>query len=160
MYTGTFSEIVGKDYDTIKNIFINRSNNRSLLWCEDTFHDVIIKCIERFEDKIVSNEEAIKYSWTAYVNTLLNYMEKSNLEIEFNEELDEEYNIEDTEYNNDIDNIYNIILADIKENFGNTGVTIINDYLNGKTIKDKVKVRKICKYLKTKYKDKIKFIFN
>ena len=56
MYTGTFSAIVSKDYDTIKNIFINRSNNRSLLWCEDTFHDVIIKCIERFEDKIISKD--------------------------------------------------------------------------------------------------------
>ena len=155
MYTGTFSEIVGKDYDTIKNIFINKSNNRSLLWCEDTFHDVIIKCIEKFEDKIISNEEAIKYSWTAYINSILNYIDKSNIETD----LDEEYDIEDTEYNNDIDNIYNVILEDIKENFGNTGINMINDYLDGKTIKDKTKARKICKYLKTKYKDKIKNIF-
>lgn len=160
MYTGTFSEIVGKDYDTIKNIFINRSNNKSLLWCEDTFHDVIIKCIERFEDKIISNEEAIKYSWTAYVNTLLNYMEKSNLEIEFDEELDEEYNIEDSCYNIDIDDMYNTILLDVKQTFGSSGVNTIINYLNNEKIQDKKLVKKIYKYLRTKYKDKIKFIFN
>ena len=69
----------------------------------------------------------------------------------FSTELSDNIDVIDIEYNYNIDTIYDTIIDDIQQKFGNNAVQLIHNYFIHST-EDKLLSRKICKYIKTKYK--------
>lgn len=147
MEKGTFTDIVSIKYKDIRISFNNWSKNRQIVFDEDSFNDAFIKCAEHFKNKIITSDEAIKYFWTAYIHTVMNNKKHNS----FSTELSDNIDIINNEYNYDIDAIYDIILKDIQQQFGNNAMQLIHNHFIH-NIEDKKLSRKICKYIKTKYK--------
>lgn len=147
MENGTFIDIVSIKYKDIRISFNNWSKNRQLVFDEDSFNDAFIKCADHFKDTIITYNDAIKYFWTAYIHTVMNNKKHNS----FSTELSESIDVIDSNYNEDIDKLYNIIIKDIQQKFGDDAVQLIHNHFIHNT-KDKQLSRKICKYIKTKYK--------
>ena len=147
MENGTFIDIVSIKYKDIRISFNNWSKNRQLVFDEDSFNDAFIKCADHFKDTIITYNDAIKYFWTAYIHTVMNNKKHNS----FSTELSESIDVIDSNYNEDIDTLYNIIIKDIQQKFGNNAVQLIHNHFIHST-EDKLLSRKICKYIKTKYK--------
>lgn len=153
----TFTDIVSFNYKDIKTLFYSRMTKRHLKFDEDAFNDAFIKCAMHFENEYISYDEAIKYFWTAYIHTVLNYKLHDSHSTEYLPEL---YDQIDNEYNQNIDELYDIIITDIKNEFGDDGVLTVINYLNHKTYKSSSDIRRICKYIKIKYKNTVKDILS
>lgn len=147
MENGTFIDIVSIKYKDIRISFNNWSKNRQLVFDEDSFNDAFIKCADHFKDTIITYNDAIKYFWTAYIHTVMNNKKHNK----FSTELSDTIDVIDIEYNYNIDTIYDTIIDDIQQKFGNNAVQLIHNHFIHST-EDKLLSRKICKYIKTKYK--------
>lgn len=149
METMTFVDVVSFNYKDIKTLFQNRSIKRHLMFDEDAFNDAFIKCAEHFENELISYDTAIKYFWTAYIHIVLNH----KIHDAHSTGYSDIYDCEDIIYNIDIDYIYNAIINDVKNKFGDEGVNVLFSYLNKQPISDKNMAKRICKYIKIKYKE-------
>jgi hypothetical protein len=109
MKTGTFMDIVGINYDTIKSLFKSRLHNMNIPFNEDALNDAFIKCAVRFGEKEISYDDAVKYFWVAFLNTSRNEdvaNSKFDHETEIQDEIDEEY---DTQIDEKFDKVCSII---------------------------------------------------
>jgi hypothetical protein len=147
MENGTFIDIVSIKYKDIRISFNNWSKNRQLVFDEDSFNDAFIKCADHFKDTIITYNDAIKYFWTAYIHIVMNNKKHNK----FSTELSDIIDVIDIEYNYNIDTMYDTIIDDIQQKFGNNAVQLIHNHFIHST-EDKLLSRKICKYIKTKYK--------
>jgi hypothetical protein len=113
MKTGTFMDIVGAKYDTIKSLFKTRLHNIGMQFDEDSLNDAFIKCAQRFGNTTTDYNTVIKYYWIAYINTIKSNKSKLNC-VSF--EVDAHDCIDENESN--ATNIYNIVIDLITDKFG------------------------------------------
>lgn len=115
MKTGTFMDIVGANYDTIKSLFKSRLHNMNISFNEDALNDAFIKCAQRFGNTILDYDTVIKYYWAVYINIVR--FDKSKIQYA---ELDPELHdcVDDTFDASDTINIYNIVMDLIADKFG------------------------------------------
>ena len=115
MKTGTFMDIVGINYDTIKSLFKSRLHNMNIPFNEDALNDAFIKCAQRFGNTLLDYNTVVKYYWTVYVNTVK--FDKPKLQYtELNPDIHD--CIDDASDAPDTINIYNMVMDLITDKFG------------------------------------------
>lgn len=153
MKTGTFMDIVGTNYDDIKNIFSSR-NNIGKKFNEDCFNEAFIKCAAKFGNSIISYEDVIKYFWIAYINTYKNeYVSESKLCL-CEDFTDFDNDLEYVEYDNTSNEIYDNIMNAISKAFSHEDMVLYNLYKCHKWKKDDLlKAGYDCTNLETRIKN-------
>ena len=118
----TFSDLVRMNYDSIVQNFKSGLKRQGYVYDEDVMNDAFISCVNALKDKLMTQDEAIKYYWTSYINKLKTESKRKYYEEvwdEEDEELEEELmNIADTPYNDIPDKIYSIIIPAVYEEYG------------------------------------------
>lgn len=115
MRTGTFMDIVGINYDTIKSLFSARLHNMGMPFDEDALNDAFIKCAQRFGNAVLDYNTVIKYYWVAYVNTIKSSKPKLDC-VSFDPDTHD--CMDDTEDNVRAINIYNVVMDLVSDKFG------------------------------------------
>ena len=153
MKTGTFMDIVGANYDDIKQLYISRSSN-SKSFDEDSFNDAFIKCAKKFGNDIITYEDVVKYLWVAYINTKKAASIKDS-KIEYCEEY------EDIEEEEDYtaESIYNIVMDAITAAYSEEDMMIYSLYKYHKWTKnDLIEAGYDCKNFEIRIKTIHKFV--
>lgn len=127
MNSGTYMDIVGIHYKDIKTLFKSRLNNSGNAFDEDAFNDAFIKCAHRFGNTIITYNDAVKYFWVAYVNTMKG--SRSKVSYEFIDSLENsDFDCIDDEDPSYAKYIYNIVMAAVTEAFGEDDMMIYSLY--------------------------------
>lgn len=124
-----FVEIISQNFAEIKNNFKSGLGKLGYEYSEDILADTFIKCNSALNDKKLTKKEAIKYFWTAYINTLKNIKVKNKKFIEMPENID----MINEEYNNDIDKLYDAVIKMLYDKFGEEDINIWIQYKFNKT---------------------------
>ena len=66
----TFSDLVRMNYDSIVQNFKSGLKRQGYVYDEDIMNDAFISCVNALKDKLMTQDEAIKYYWTSYINKL------------------------------------------------------------------------------------------
>lgn len=109
---GTFSFYISNYFYEIKSNFQSGLKKRGLKFDEDIFSESCLKCLETLKDKEITEQEALKYFWVAYVNRL-----KTPDKILF--ESFDEIDIMDEDYDSEIDELYDILIENLNKKFDN-----------------------------------------
>lgn len=170
MKTGTFMDIVGINYDTIKSLFKSRLHNMNIPFNEDALNDAFIKCAQRFGNTMLDYNTVIKYYWVAYINTIKSNKPKLDC-ISIDSDIHD--CIDNTMYSTDelhAINIYNIVTDLITDKFGEHDMMIYMLYKFHNWPKDDLvesgydityidtRIKEIHKFVKTYCKKYIKSI--
>ena len=123
MKTGTFMDIVSVHYDDFKKSFISRDNNKGRKFDEDSFNDAFIKCANKFGNDIISYDDAIKYFWVTYSNTVKSIKQNTNTELD-----DTLHDVIDDDEPSKANYIYNIVMAAITEAFNEDDMMVYSLY--------------------------------
>ena len=70
-----YFESINKEYDNLRKKFKKRMTRRHLEFDEDVFHDILMKCANKFPDTDVRDIEG--YIWTAYKRDCIRNVKKS-----------------------------------------------------------------------------------
>lgn len=158
MNNGTYMDIVGVHYKDIKTLFKSRLHNNEQQFDEDSFNDAFIKCANRFGNAIITYDNAVRYFWVAYVNTVKGTRSKALSRLM--ESLDdEELDCIDDDDPTFAKHIYNIIMAAITEAFSEEDMMIYSLYkYHNWTEKDLTDAGYDCKNLEIRIKTIHKFV--
>lgn len=124
-----FVEIISQNFVEIRNNFKSGLRKLGYEYDEDILADTFIKCNSTLNDKKLTKKEAIKYFWTAYVNTLKNVKLRNKKITEFPENFD----MINDEYNDDVDKLYDTVMEILYNNFDENDVNIWIQYKFNKT---------------------------
>lgn len=120
---GKFMDIIGADFDNIKDSFINRCKKFEMEFDEDVFMDTLLNCERVLGDKEMIKSDCLRYYWVAYANKLKTIKSKQDLFIPYDDILN--YNIQQPlydSYNPLIDSMYNEIVKLAYKKFDKTYV--------------------------------------
>lgn len=162
---GKFVELVAEDFDSIKCLFIKKSNALGIDFNEDLFMDAFLNCEKVWKDKILSKDECLKYYWIAYLNKVKTEASKQSLFVPYDDMIN--YNIQSPmcgSYNQCIDNTYNEIVKMAYDKFDKSHVDAWLEHVcGGKSYKELRELgydfkfndvfKKITKFIKTFYKN-------
>lgn len=123
MKTGTFMDIVSVHYDEFKKSFVSRDSNKGRRFDEDSFNDAFIKCANKFGNDIIAYDDAIKYFWVTYSNTVKSI--KQNTDVELDDAL---HDVIDDDEPSKANYIYNIVMAAITEAFNEDDMMVYSLY--------------------------------
>lgn len=125
MKTDTFANIIAEKFEEIRDNFKKGLANKGYIFDEDLMNDAFISCNNTLKDNKLTEKEAIKYYWTAYINKFKTAEANKKPIVSFDDivegydtDIDEEIDVVNEPYNEDIDKIYNIILDEIRDNYG------------------------------------------
>ena len=166
MCTGTFMNIVASKYKDIKSLFKSRLYKMDIQFnedVEDAFNDTFIKCVNKFNNEIITYEITIKYFWTAFINTLKSNIIKNtvicieSLDTEIHDCIDDTYNeLYDDNYSKEL---YNTIMNAITVKFGENDMNIYCLYkYHGWTKNDLIAAGYECINLETRIKKIHRFV--
>lgn len=113
----TFDDIIGTKFKEIKNKFKSKSESLYEEFDEDVFIDAYIKCHDIFANKTLSQEEYIKYFWTAYSNNFKTARSKI-VEVSFEDITPNQIISINDSYNVNIDKKYQEIIDFVTKKFG------------------------------------------
>lgn len=153
MKTGTYMDLVSVHYDDFKKTFALRDNNRGRRFDEDSFNDAFIKCANRFGNNVITYDDALKYFWIAYSNTVKS-IKHNNVELD-----DTMYDIADDDEPSKANYIYNIVMDAITVAFNEDDMMIYSLYkYHGWTERELVEAGYDCKNLDVRIKTIHKFV--
>lgn len=165
MKTGTFMDIVGINYDTIKSLFKSRLHNMNIPFNEDALNDAFIKCAQRFGNTLLDYNTVIKYYWVAYINTIKSSKPKLDC-VSFDPYTHD--CMDDTADNVRAINIYNVVMDLVSDKFGEHDMMLYMLYKFHNWSKDDLvesgydityidtRMKEIHKFVKTYCKKRIK----
>ena len=110
-----FDIVISRHFYEIRENFRVGLKRRGLGFDEDIFSDSCLKCLETLKDKELTDQEAVKYLWVAYVNKL-----KTPERMKFEsipDTITEEIDVIDEGYDHSIDELYSIIINSLKGKF-------------------------------------------
>lgn len=81
-YAKSFANVIAKNFEPIKQSFILMSKQHGFSFDEDLFMDAFIKCEASLKNKTLSDQEYIKYFWTAYKNHIISAFKPSSSEVD------------------------------------------------------------------------------
>lgn len=67
----TFLDIVGEEYDALKENFRRIIVSEGMRFDEDVFSDTLLKCQERFDNEDVGRDDAVGYFWKSFRNNTI-----------------------------------------------------------------------------------------
>lgn len=158
-------DIISVHYIDIRRLFHSRLSNIGKGFDEDAFNDAFIKCALRFGEKEISYEDAVKYYWVAFLNTIRT-ADGNKLQYDLDAEIDEE--IIDEPYDEEIDEMFDHICDGIEKEFGKEHLLAfkmvvcdgwsMNELIENKYVTPEFKntYNKIRKFAKKNYSDKWK----
>lgn len=115
----TLSNVIGNQYDEIKNNFIIGSKKQKIIFDNDVFSDTFIKCYDTLGDKPFEDSKCvIKYYWASFLNNIRKKFRKPKYKpivTELNENIDMIDEESDTEIKCCI---CDLILDSVYEKFG------------------------------------------
>lgn len=158
MKKGQFMDIISVHYKDIRKLFVARSSNKGFQFSDDAFNDAFINCAQHFGNKTIDYDEAIKYFWIAYLNTVKGDISK-NLRYVMCNEFEEELISDD-----DIDEqfakyFYDTTMAAITEAFSEDDMMIYSLYkYNGWSENDLKAAGYDCKNLDIRIKNIHRFV--
>jgi hypothetical protein len=127
MKQGNFMDIISIHYKEIKMLFRKRIQSKKQSFDEDCFNDAFIKCAQRFGNKTISYDEAVKYFWVAYVNTYKGSHSKASRE--FIESIDgSDFDCIDDEDPSYAKYVYDIVMTTVSEVFGEDDMMVYSLY--------------------------------
>ena len=127
MKTGTFMDIIDAHYKDIVSLFKSRLYKIEKTFDEDVFNDSFIKCAQRFGNNTITYDDAVKYFWIAYINTVKG-VETKRLNHPF-ESIDiMDYDCIDENEHSYAQYIYNIVMSAITEAFNEDDMMIYSLY--------------------------------
>lgn len=113
--TKTFIDIVTENFEKIQRNFRAGLKDKGYSYDEDIMSDAFISCNNALKDRKLTEKEALKYYWTAYINKYKTKLLSNRLSLV--NDIEDFDIIEDT-YDETIDKIYNIVIEAIREKFG------------------------------------------
>jgi hypothetical protein len=119
MKQGTFMDIVGVHYKDIRNLFISRDVRMGKVFSDDSFNSAFIKCVERFADRPIGYDEAVRYFWVAYENTEMTFQNKQS-RFELRDEFDDIIDDDET----CAERLYDIVMDSVSEQFGENDMMV------------------------------------
>mgnify|MGYP003302665485 CR=1 FL=1 len=164
MEYGNFMDIISVHYKDIRKLFVSRASNKGLTFSDDAFNDAFIKCSKQFGNDCITYDDAIKYFWVAFSNTVKGErasMSKVVLCDKFDDSIDEDDCDEFAKY------FYDTTMAAIVEAYGRDDMMIYSLYkYNGWSKKDlidagyncnnfEIRINKIHKFVKDYTKQRI-----
>lgn len=67
----TFFDIIGSEYNTLKDNFRRIIVSEGMRFDEDVFSDTILKCQEKFGDDDVKRDDVVGYFWKSFRNNTI-----------------------------------------------------------------------------------------
>lgn len=123
MRQGNFMDLISIHYKEIKTLFRARLKSNERPFDEDCFNDAFIKCAQRFGNNVITYDDAIKYFWTAFINTYKGSQSKASRE--FIESIEgSDFDCIDDEDPSCAKYIYNIVMNAVEEAFGENDMMI------------------------------------
>ena len=132
MNRGNFMDIISVHYKDIKSLFRSRSSD-DRKFDEDSFNDAFIKCASHFGNTVINYDDAIKYFWTAYVNTVKGEESRISKIESFDNEIHDTIDDEEPSY---AKTIYNKIMTAVTEAFNEDDMNIYSLYKYHKWTKE------------------------
>ena len=115
-----YFESINKEYDNLRKKFKKRMTRRHLEFDEDIFHDILMKCANKFPDTDVRDIEG--YIWTAYKRDCIRNVKKS---LHFDTiDTGNPLEIPDEDVDMDVNEFLELTVDEIKAEFG-TPLTIL-----------------------------------
>lgn len=109
-----YFESVSKEYDNLRTKFKERMRKRRLPFDEDVFHDIIMKCGEKFPGDDVRDIEG--YLWTAYKRECIRNVKK-NLRVN-TMDMNNPPDILDDEIDFEVEEFLSLTINEIRGEFG------------------------------------------
>lgn len=116
MGANVLRDVMERRYHEIKTLFKRASKTHGLRFSEDTFSDSYIKCYNALQTKTLTEQEVIKYLWSAFVNNTKKTYRNIKYNIDIVDFL-EENDIPDISYDERRYITVDIILDAIKKEF-------------------------------------------
>lgn len=114
MSASSFINIVSNNFESLKHNFQIGLKAHGYEFDEDLFIDTLLRCSCTLKDHIMTEKEAAKYYWVAYVNGLKKLKSKPT---EFDID-DYDIDLLEESYNEDLDQLYDYIMKSISSKFG------------------------------------------
>lgn len=161
MYTDVLNRYINSNYKSIKKMLkVEWRKMETSEFDEDIFHDTLIKCMDKFNDKDFIEDEFKAYIVSSFKMNVIRSKQYYNVSMKSNDDVE----TLDSCISNKLDVDYNIIIRDIRETFGDENCEKFLDWLENKSIKEinetyncnnsRYLIDKIRNYVKDKYKDK------
>lgn len=160
MLNNNVNKYIDSNYNSIRKILYNiwRTMDNDD-FNEDIFHDTLIKCMDKFNNKQFIEEEFKAYIIASFKMNVIRSKQYFNVAMKSNEDIENINTILSDKFNVD----FNIIIEDVKRKFGQNNCGKFMDWLENKSIKEineiyncnntRYLIDKIKSYIKKTYKD-------
>lgn len=160
MYTDVLNRYINSNYKSIKKMLkVEWRKMETSEFDEDIFHDTLIKCMDKFNDKDFIEDEFRAYIVSSFKMNVIRSKQYYNVSMKSNDDVE----TLDSCISNKLNVDYNIIIRDVREMFGDENCEKFLDWLENKSIKEinetyncnnsRYLIDKIRNYVKDKYKD-------
>jgi len=160
MNAGTFMDIISVHYKDIRKLFTNRLINQAIKFDDDSFNDAFIKCAQHFGNEQITYDDAIKYFYVAFTNTIRGNVIKTKKNLSY-DELDEsiEDDTDDDDHTQFAKYFYDTIMSAITEAFNENDMMIYSLYkYNDWTKQDLIDSGYDCKNFDVRIKNIHRFV--
>lgn len=158
MERGNFMDIISVHYKDIKKLFTTRCATRKIQFNEDAFNESFIKCAQHFGNDVIIYDDAVRYFWIAYLNTVKGDISKNSRAMLCNE-FEEEPLTDDDSDEQFAKYFYDTTMAAITEAFSEDDMMIYSLYkYNGWSENDLKEAGYDCKNLDIRIKNIHRFV--
>lgn len=160
MYTDDLNQYINTNYNSIyKMLKYEWRKMETSEFDEDMFHETLMKCMDKFNDKDFNENEFKAYITSSFKMNVIRSKQYFNVSMRSDTDIETIDSTIVNKFNCD----FNIIIEDVKEKFGVENCEKFLDWLEDKSIKKineyynckntRYLIDKIRSYVKEKYKD-------
>ena len=159
MYNDDLKIYINENYDIIyKMLKYEWRKMENIEFDEDIFHETLIKCMDKFNDRTFNENDFKAYLTSAFKMNVIRNKQYFNNAMKSNADVETLDSTITNQFNCD----FNIIIEDVKEKFGEVECEKFLDWLENKSIKEinetyncknsRYLIDKIREYVKNTYK--------